>query len=66
MRVVTPHLSRKPLGQGFVLVVPRDLADPFAPGDTIADAKHRDRVVSVEAAERPREVRLLVEVVTPT
>ena len=62
MRVVTP-LSRKPLGKGFVLVVPRDLANPFAPGEIIADAEHRYTVVSLEAGEGPREVQLLVKVV---
>ena len=63
MRVATP-LSRKPLGrEGFVLVVARDLADPFAPGQAVADAEHRYTVVSVEAGDGPREVQLLVKVV---
>ncbi len=63
MHLVTP-LSRKPLGrQGFVLVVARDLADPFAPGQMIADAEHRYTIVSVEAADDPREVQLLVKTV---
>lgn len=63
MRVVTP-VSRKPLSrQGYVLVVPRNLAEPFSPGEIIADTQHRYTVVSVEAAEGPREVQLLVKVV---
>ncbi len=62
MRVVTP-LSRKPLGQGFVLVVARNLANPFAAGEVIADAQHRYTVVSVEAGEGPRELSLLVKLV---
>ena len=64
MRVVTP-LSRKPLGRhGFVLVVARNLADPYAPGQVIADAEHRYTVVSVEAGEGPRDVQLLVKIAT--
>ncbi len=61
MRIVSP-LSRKTLSrQGFVLVVARDLANPFAPGEVVADAEHRYTVVSVEAGDGPREVQLLVK-----
>ena len=63
MHLVTP-LSRKPLGrQGFVLVVARDLADPFAPGKMISDGENIYTIVSVEAADDPREVQLLVKTV---
>lgn len=63
MRVVTP-LSRKPLSrEGFVFVVARNLADPYEPGQIIADADHRYTVVSVEAGEDPREVQLIVKTV---
>ena len=63
MRVVAP-LSRKKLGRdGFLLVVARNLAQPFAQGETIADRDFRYTVVSIEAAEGPREVQLLVRLV---
>ena len=63
MRVVTP-ISRKPLSrQGFVLIVPRNLAEPFSPGEIVAVAEQRYTIVSVEAGEGPREVQLLVKVV---
>ena len=54
-------LFRKPLGAGFVLVVPHNLAHPFAPGDVVAEAAQRFTVVGVEAGNGPREVQLLVK-----
>ena len=62
MRVVT-LLSRKPRGgQGFVLVNERNLADPFAPGQVIADTSIATPWSAWWRAEDPEEVQLLVKI----
>ena len=61
VKVVRP-ITREALGaRGWVLLVDRHLAEPFAVGEVISDSLSKFKILSIEGTPQPREVNLIVE-----
>ena len=62
MKVIHP-LSRDTLGsRGSVLLVERELSQPFVVGEVVADASSCEfKILSIEGTAHPHQVNLVVE-----
>ena len=65
MRVIHP-LTRETLGsRGYVLLVDRNLAQPFEVGEVVADSSSsKFKILSIEGTMHPQQLNLVVERVT--
>ena len=64
MRVIAPISRQKLSAKGFVLLVDRDLGNPFAVGEVISDGTARYEIVAVEGTPDPKHVSLVAHIVT--
>ena len=64
MRVIRP-LARETLGsRGCVLLVDRNLSQPFEVGEVVSDSSSTFKIVSIEGTVQPQQLNLVVERVT--
>ena len=63
MRMVAPISRQKLSAKGSVLLVDRDLGNPYAIGEIVSDVTTRFEIIAVEGTPDPRHVSLIVHVV---
>ena len=63
MRTIAPISRQKLSAKGAVLLVDRDLGNPFSVGEIISDQTARFEIIAVEGTPDPKHVSLVVHLV---